>query len=587
VASNIAGGFTVGEPSVLTLTLFNTGPVAAIGTELTFELPASFIVDPDISISTAWSDPEEGSGWTSGNCSVSGTTVTCEDVNLYSTTDADPLTGGYRFVGVTVTPTAAGNVSLSADLAPGPDQAEPAPNVHANSWSDTFTVAAATNGSIVGTVTAASGAPIGGVTVAAFSPTDTTTPTASGVSDGAGQYVLSNLPPADYDLRYSPPGPSGYAVQWYRGAGVASGRANAEGVNVPSTGAVVTAGEQLEDLDTSHVDLGGGSWEPTDPEFVIAGDTVQLEISPGYRRWQVDGVTSALPAASEFTIDVPSSVQIESAVQYRGAGGGNPVGTCTVTDHQAVCDIPDPLLTVLLDVTPAQAGSVGVTMTHTSAQTQATPDGLAASDTQLLDVRPATGTISGVITDSLGAPVQGAWVLGYLPTDLWVPAQSAAWAVTGADGTYTFAGVEPGTYRIAVFPPAGLIGEWYSNATGRATATPVELFAAGTVGDVDVSLARTASVSGTVSSAGGPVAGTQVVFYTPTDRYMGSYGTVTAADGTFTMPALPPNTYRIRLAPPSGSGLAGEWYEDAASRTTATPIVVAGTPITGITATLG
>ena len=129
VASNIADEFTVGEPAQLTLTLYNTGPVAAIGTELTFELPASFVVDPDATISTAWYDPDTGSGWSSGTCSVAGTTVTCEDVNLYSTTSADPYVGGYRFVSVQVIPTAAGSVALSADLAPGPDQSEPVPNL--------------------------------------------------------------------------------------------------------------------------------------------------------------------------------------------------------------------------------------------------------------------------------------------------------------------------------------------------------------------------------------------------------------------------------------------------------------------------
>ena len=61
---------------------------------------------------------------------------------------------------------------------------------------------------------------------------------------------------------------------------------------------------------------------------------------------------------------------------------------------------------------------------------------------------------------------------------------------------------------------------------------------------------------------------------------------VTAADGTYSIAGLAPNTYRVRLAPPSGSGLSGEWYDDAATRTTATPIAVGSSPITGIDATL-
>ena len=83
------------------------------------------------------------------------------------------------------------------------------------------------------------------------------------------------------------------------------------------------------------------------------------------------------------------------------------------------------------------------------------------------------------------------------------------------------------------------------------------------------------------------MAGARVVFYSPTDKYAGSYEAVTGVDGSFAIAALPSNTYRVRIVPPSGSGLAVEWYEDAASRGTATPILVTDTPITGIDATVG
>ena len=38
-----------------------------------------------------------------------------------------------------------------------------------------------------------------------------------------------------------------------------------------------------------------------------------------------------------------------------------------------------------------------------------------------------------------------------------------------------------------------------------------------------------------------------------------------------------PGTYRIRINPPTGSGLPAEWYQDKPTRALATPLSVNGT----------
>ena len=61
----------------------------------------------------------------------------------------------------------------------------------------------------------------------------------------------------------------------------------------------------------------------------------------------------------------------------------------------------------------------------------------------------AAPTIQGRITDTGGAPVAGAVVGSYLPTDGLAP---SSFGVTAADGTYTLLGVGVGENRVVAVP---------------------------------------------------------------------------------------------------------------------------------------
>ncbi len=77
----------------------------------------------------------------------------------------------------------------------------------------------------------------------------------------------------------------------------------------------------------------------------------------------------------------------------------------------------------------------------------------------------------------------------------------------------------------------------------------------------------------------------RVSAYGPGDRWVGSYAASTAADGTYVIGNVRPTDYRVLFAPPAGSGLASEWFDDAASRSLATVVTVPpGQTATGIDA---
>ena len=75
--------------------------------------------------------------------------------------------------------------------------------------------------------------------------------------------------------------------------------------------------------------------------------------------------------------------------------------------------------------------------------------------------------------------------------------------------------------------------------------------------------------------------------YRPSDTWLGLAATTTAADGTYTLAAVPVGEQRILFLPPLGSGLLQEWFDDSPTRAAATPLTVtAGASIEDVDAQL-
>ena len=90
-----------------------------------------------------------------------------------------------------------------------------------------------------------------------------------------------------------------------------------------------------------------------------------------------------------------------------------------------------------------------------------------------------------------------------------------------------------------------------------------------------------------MTDANGPVGGVTVSAYRSSDTWVSAFVTSTASDGTYLLANVRSADYVIRYAPPQGSGLNFEWFDNAPKRNTADFVTVfIGEPTTGIDAVL-
>ena len=144
-----------------------------------------------------------------------------------------------------------------------------------------------------------------------------------------------------------------------------------------------------------------------------------------------------------------------------------------------------------------------------------------------------------------GARVQAFAFGSYVP---------ATTTTAATDGTYRLTGLKPGSYRIRFLGPEGssYATEFYWDT--------ITVGPPATVTGIDADLDASSTVSGSVSGPAGPVAGAEIALFSDGDGYVAGRGATTGADGTFTVSDVPDGTYRVRVTPPAGSGLATEWY---------------------------
>ena len=100
-----------------------------------------------------------------------------------------------------------------------------------------------------------------------------------------------------------------------------------------------------------------------------------------------------------------------------------------------------------------------------------------------------TGSMAGTVTDDLTAtPIGGVWVLAIGPTGV------AGGTLTEVDGTYTIAGLAPGTYRATFVDPGGVRSQQYwNNSADYPGAATFNVTAANTTVGIDAALATPTS----------------------------------------------------------------------------------------------
>lgn len=179
-----------------------------------------------------------------------------------------------------------------------------------------------------------------------------------------------------------------------------------------------------------------------------------------------------------------------------------------------------------------------------------------------IDAALAMGsTIEGTVTEIDGVTgIVGVYVRAFRWTgSYW----SSSWSdQTDASGAYAISGLPAGAYRIWFSPSSSLYSdEYYDDAEDIVSAADVVVPAEATVSGIDASLARPASIAGTVTAADGvtPLEGIRVVVRRTNDNSIVRTD-LTDALGQYVVNGLQPGDYLIH-ADPSGDGLLlGEWH---------------------------
>lgn len=159
----------------------------------------------------------------------------------------------------------------------------------------------------------------------------------------------------------------------------------------------------------------------------------------------------------------------------------------------------------------------------------------------------------------------------------------------GAFGTadYLFTDLDPGTYRVMVSNPREpWVETFHPSADLLENAADIVVADGQEVAGKDVDLLREGTIRGTVTDGSDrPLAGVAVTV-TDTDQETRYFGTETDADGHYEVGRLTTDDYVV-LFNGYAAGMGAEYWSNAPTRTTATPVaVVSGEDDTGIDAAL-
>ncbi len=192
-------------------------------------------------------------------------------------------------------------------------------------------------------------------------------------------------------------------------------------------------------------------------------------------------------------------------------------------------------------------------------------------------------TITGTVRDSSGNPVPNVDVTAQSPDGIGFGS-----ATTDADGDYSIQGLAPDDYQVSFQPTSGnYLEQWWNDQPTQATADSLTVTSGSTVPDIDAQLSAGATISGTVSTASGPLAGATVAAISTTDSQITGEEPTTDADGNYSIVGLPAGSYTIQFSAPQGQNFATQYWKVASTPADATPVTVGpSSPATGIDATL-
>lgn len=205
-------------------------------------------------------------------------------------------------------------------------------------------------------------------------------------------------------------------------------------------------------------------------------------------------------------------------------------------------------------------------------------------------VAAGTGRIEGTVSAEGDAPLAGVWVCAYL-------AQSEEFEencdFTGSDGTYAIQGLKAGDYKVEFWSEAtepSYVGEFYNDEEFWEEADEVEVEEGVAATGIDAELATGATIEGEVRAAslGGPLG--QAAAIVCAQRHSGeTVGcALTRSDGTYVLPGLPAEGYKVQFVPASNIyNLLNQFYDHKSEWVEADTLdVVAGETKTDVDADL-
>lgn len=393
-------------------------------------------------------------------------------------------------------------------------------------------------GRITGTLTDSSNQPLNGVSVIARSVASGATIVTGSTADGT--YNLTGLPDGSYTLEFVPPFGSNL-LRIYHSQTTVAAEATAVGVTagivVSGIDAVLPVAASLagvvtdasnEPVEAATVLILGphgvvattstsatGTWEV----LSLSGGSYIIEVRPLpgsglFARFHPNASSSATAS----TVHVDIGARVDGLVTVLPAGGiitgvvhdgaNNPVAGATVAAIPVGGDGPAPVsvtnsdgvysliglapgLHTALISPPAGSGLVAVYLGGVplpeDAHTVLVEAGVTAAGVDV--VLPAGGAITGVVTSAAGYALGGVTVSASLG-DLTVS------AVTGADGSYTLAGLVEGLFLISFTPDvsSGMRSQYYRAALDPGDALLVEARIGETTSAVDAFLQQDAEI---------------------------------------------------------------------------------------------
>jgi protocatechuate 3,4-dioxygenase beta subunit len=197
---------------------------------------------------------------------------------------------------------------------------------------------------------------------------------------------------------------------------------------------------------------------------------------------------------------------------------------------------------------------------------------------------PAGASISGVVRDSAGNPIQGVKVSA---SESPCCSGSSSAATTSADGSYTVQGLSAGNFTVYFSKnESSYVSQYLGGSTSSFGATVLSVSAGDALTGKDATLATGASISGVVRDSGGnPIEGVSISVNSSPCCSGGSGYAYSASDGSYKVEGLPAGTYSVQFFK-QGSPFISQYLGASTSSPQGSLTVEAGAVLTGKDVTL-